>query len=114
MANEKYIDGIHRYFAVRKQVSGLAVQHVYDIQIPLVDAVDITYSIDESFDILKHALAPLGEDYVQLLDQAREERWIDFLPCAGKQGGAYSAERIALRRSLGCTFRDGSFSVLNM
>ena len=49
-----------------------AVQHVYDIQIPLVDAVDITYSINESFDILKHALAPLGEDYVQLLDQARE------------------------------------------
>lgn len=90
MANEKYIDGIHRYFAVRKQISSLAVQHVYDIQIPLVDTVDISYTIDESFDILKHALAPLGEDYVQLLDQAREERWIDFLPCAGKQGGAYS------------------------
>ncbi|EFP62107.1 oligoendopeptidase F [Erysipelotrichaceae bacterium AF15-26LB] len=90
MANEKYIDGIHRYFAVRKQVSGLDIQHVYDIQIPLVDTVDISYSIDESFDILKQALAPLGKEYIQLLEQARTERWIDFLPCAGKQGGAYS------------------------
>lgn len=90
MANEKYLDGIHRYFAVRKQVGKLDVQHVYDIQIPLVDAVDINYTIDDSFTILKHALAPLGEHYVQLLEQAKRERWIDFLPCSGKQGGAYS------------------------
>lgn len=90
MANEKYKDGIHRYFAIRKQIAQLPVQHVYDIQIPLVKSVDISYTIDESFDILKKALAPLGEEYVQLLDKAREERWIDFLPCRGKQGGAYS------------------------
>lgn len=90
MANEKYLDGIHRYFAVRKQVGKLDVQHVYDIQIPLVDAVDINYTIDDSFTILKNALAPLGEHYVQLLEQAKRERWIDFLPCPGKQGGAYS------------------------
>lgn len=90
MANEKYLDGIHRYFAVRKKVGKLDVQHVYDIQIPLVDAVDINYTIDDSFTILKNALAPLGEHYVQLLEQAKRERWIDFLPCPGKQGGAYS------------------------
>ncbi|MEG1731808.1 MAG: M3 family metallopeptidase, partial [Longicatena sp.] len=90
MANEKYIAYNHDYFAYRKQILKLDQQHVYDIQLPLVANVDITYSIDESFAILKEALAPLGEEYVSLLQTARDERWIDFLPCAGKQGGAYS------------------------
>ncbi|MEG0507172.1 MAG: oligoendopeptidase F [Longicatena sp.] len=90
MANEKYIAYNHDYFAYRKQILKLDQQHVYDIQLPLVANVDITYSIDESFAILKEALAPLGEEYVSLLQKARDERWIDFLPCAGKQGGAYS------------------------
>lgn len=90
MANEKYRDYVHEYFAVRKDILKLDVQHVYDINLPLVKDVNIHYTIDDSFDILKKALAPLGNEYVSLLDTARSERWVDFLPCAGKQGGAYS------------------------
>lgn len=90
MANEKHQKPLHDYFDYRKKVLHLTTQQVYDIQLPLVENVDISYTIDESFTILKKALAPLGDTYVSLLDKAREERWIDFLPCAGKQGGAYS------------------------
>lgn len=91
MANEKYRNYVHEYFSARREILNLDVQHVYDINLPLVKDVDIHYTIDDSFKILKEALAPLGEEYVSLLDTAREERWVDFLPCAGKQGGAYSS-----------------------
>ena len=91
MANEKYADGIHDYFAFRKQVLQLEEQHPYDIFLPLVSSIDVHYTIDECFDILDQALAPLGKEYISLLHKAREERWIDFMPCEGKIGGAYSS-----------------------
>lgn len=91
MANEKYKDGIHEYFAFRKQVLQLDEQHPYDIFLPLVSSIDVHYTIDECFAILDKALAPLGEEYISLLHKAREERWIDFMPCVGKIGGAYSS-----------------------
>lgn len=90
MSNEKYISYVHEYFQARKDILKLDVQHYYDINLPLVESVDITYTIDDSFAILEKALAPLGNEYVSLLQKAREERWIDFIPHVGKRGGAYS------------------------
>lgn len=90
MANEKYHPFVEEYFQLRKDILQLDTQHVYDINLELVEDFDIHYSIDECFDIMDQALSVLGEDYVQLLHQAKEERWIDFLPCEGKRSGAYS------------------------
>lgn len=91
MANVTYRPYLHDYFRMRKSVLGFEQQHPYDINLPLVNDVDITYSIDESFQLLKEALRPLGEDYIAMLDTARAEHWIDFKPHAGKRGGAYSS-----------------------
>lgn len=90
MSNEKYIGYVHDYFATRKKILNLDVQHFYDINLPLVEDINIKYSIDECFAILDKALAPLGKEYISLLHTAREERWIDFLPHTKKRGGAYS------------------------
>ncbi len=91
MGNETYRPYAHEYFKLRKEILGLQQQHVYDIALPLVKSVDITYTVDDCFAILKKALAPLGEDYIAMLDVAREERWIDFMPHEKKRSGAYSA-----------------------
>ena len=40
--------------------------------------------------ILKKALHVLGDDYVSVIDQAFEQRWIDFYPSKDKRTGAYS------------------------
>lgn len=91
MGNDTYRPYVHEYFQVRKDILHLDEQHVYDIFLPLVKEVDIHYTIDEAFDILKKALLPLGEDYVSMLDVARKDRWIDFLPHEKKRSGAYSS-----------------------
>ena len=90
MANEKYHSYVEDYFSLRKQLLHLDTQHVYDIQVNLVEALDVHYTIEECFSIMDQALAPLGEDYVALLHKAKNERWIDFMPCEGKRQGAYS------------------------
>lgn len=90
MANEKYHGYVEEYFQLRKEVLKLDTQHVYDIQLELVESKDIHYTIDECFSIMDQALSVLGEDYIDLLHKAKEERWIDFMPCAGKRSGAYS------------------------
>lgn len=90
MANEKYHSYAEEYFSLRKEILDLDVQHVYDIQVELVNQIDIQYSIDDCFAIMDQALAVLGEDYIALLHKARDERWIDFMPCEGKRHGAYS------------------------
>lgn len=90
MANNKYQSVLYDFFQTRKDISGLEVQHTYDINIPLVDDVDITYSADEALDIIYEALSPLGEDYGKNLRRAKSERWIDFYAHKDKRHGAYS------------------------
>ena len=91
MGNDTYRPYVHDYFATRKKVLQLDEQHVYDIFLPLVKTVNISYDIEKSFAILKQALSPLGEDYIAMLDVAKEQRWIDYLPHEKKRSGAYSS-----------------------
>lgn len=90
MANEKYIDYLHAFFAMKKRVLGIEEFHEYDIALDLEPACDVHYSIEECRSILKQALSVLGDDYVSLLDQAFTQRWIDFYPSKDKRTGAYS------------------------
>lgn len=82
---------LHKYMQLRKEITGLDEMQFYDLYQPLVKEVKLEYSIEEAKEILLKALAPLGEDYVQRLQQAFDERWIDFVDNKGKRSGAYSS-----------------------
>lgn len=90
MANEKYIAYLHEYFALKKQALGIEDFHEYDISLDMEPSCDMHYTIEECRDILKKALHVLGDDYVSVIDQAFEQRWIDFYPSKDKRTGAYS------------------------
>ncbi|MBQ8908696.1 MAG: oligoendopeptidase F [Clostridia bacterium] len=47
------------------------------------------YTYDEAIEIIKKAVAPLGEEYVGLIQRAKDERWIDVYPNKDKASGAY-------------------------
>lgn len=90
MGNEKYIHFLHAFFAMKKQVLDIEEFHVYDIALDLEPATDVRYTIDECRAILKKALGVLGDDYIEGIDRAFAERWIDFYPSKEKRTGAYS------------------------
>ena len=82
---------MHEYISLRKEAAGLSEQHMYDIYVPLVEDADIKMPFDEAYELVIEGLAPLGEDYQNLLRKARAERWIDVYENAGKRNGAYAA-----------------------
>ncbi|MDD7401045.1 MAG: oligoendopeptidase F [Eubacteriales bacterium] len=81
---------LHRYVGLRKKLLGLDEIHTYDLYVPVVDEVDLTYTMEEAQQIILKALAPLGEAYLDILKQAFSSRWIDYAENAGKRSGAYS------------------------
>lgn len=81
---------MHRYISVRKQILGYDEQHMYDIYAPLVEDAEIKLPFDEAYDLVVKGLAPLGEEYQNLLRKGKDEGWIDVCENDGKRSGAYS------------------------
>ena len=84
------LDTFHRYLRLRKRLLGLEQLHYYDLYAPLVGNVKLDYPIDEAQKHVLAAVAPLGKDYVGVMQKAMNERWIDLYPNPGKRSGAYS------------------------
>lgn len=80
---------LHRYMELRKKAMHLDELEMYDIYAPLSQA-DFRISYPEAQQLVLDGLAPLGEDYGQLLQKAFADRWIDVYENKGKSSGAYS------------------------
>ena len=82
---------LHEYISLRKEVTGLAEQHMYDVYVPLVENAEIKLPFDEAYNLVIEGLAPLGEGYQALLKKGKDEGWIDVCESEGKRSGAYSS-----------------------
>jgi len=87
----KNMDKLHRYVSLRKKLLGLDELHFYDMYTPLVPDFDKEIPADEAKKTIVEGLAPLGEDYIKVLKQGFDSRWIDMYPNVGKRSGAYSS-----------------------
>ena len=81
---------MHRYVKLRKKLLGVEELHMYDVYVPIVERPEKEYSFEEAKQIVKRGLAPLGEDYLALLQEGFDNRWIDVYENRGKRTGAYS------------------------
>ena len=81
---------LHRYFRDRKKVLGMKSMHMYDLYTPLVENAELKMDYEEAFELVKEGLAPLGENYQNLLQEAHDNGWIDVEETEGKRSGAYS------------------------
>ena len=87
---------VHRYIKDRKDILGVDELHMYDIYTPLVENADIKLDYEDAFKLVKEGLAPLGEEYGKLLQDAHDNGWIDVEETEGKRSGAYSTSVKAL------------------
>ncbi|TCT12307.1 oligopeptidase F [Natranaerovirga pectinivora] len=85
-----YLPTMHRYVDLRKRVLKLEDIHFYDLYTPMIKDVRTTISYSDAKNTVKDALMPLGQDYIDLLDIAFDNRWIDVYENKGKRSGAYS------------------------
>ena len=82
---------MHRYVRLRKRLLGVEKLHYYDLYTPIVADEDMKVTFEEGKELAKKALTPMGEDYLKILNEGFDNRWIDVYENQGKRSGAYSA-----------------------
>ena len=82
---------LQRFLELKKKMLGVDTLHYYDLYTPLVNKVEMDFTVEQGEDIIKKALEPMGENYIATLNKAFGNGWIDFLPNVGKRSGAYSS-----------------------
>lgn len=87
----KNLPTLHAYFESKRKILGYNDFYIYDQFAPVSKVKEQKYTYDDAIKIIKKAVAPLGKEYVSLIEKAKKEKWIDVMPNDGKAGGAYSA-----------------------
>ena len=86
----KNMSSIYKYMDLRRKALGLDEYHMYDIYVDLVDTKVSEIPFLEGKKMVFEALKPLGSTYLNDLNKAFDEHWIDIYPSKGKKSGAYS------------------------
>ena len=84
------LDILFKYYNLKKDVLKLDELHLYDIYTPIVENFEKKYPFEESKEIVLNALSVLGEDYIEILKQGYQDRWVDVYPTKAKRTGGYS------------------------
>ncbi|SFE07701.1 oligoendopeptidase F [Bacillus sp. OV194] len=82
---------LHRYVDIRKRALNVDELHMYDLYTPLVQDVKMEVPYEEAKNLVLESLKPMGEEYVGIVKEGLEKRWIDVHENAGKRSGAYSS-----------------------
>ncbi len=81
----------HRYWAIRRKALGVDKLYPYDVWAPLTSHKQ-TIPIAQAVDWISAGLAPLGDEYVDILRRGvLEDRWVDAYPTPGKSSAQFSA-----------------------
>jgi len=88
--NDK-LDYLHSYVDLRKKALKQDDVAMYDMYTPLVESVETKFTYEFAKDIILKALSILGDEYLEVLHKAFDERWIDVYENEGKRSGAYSS-----------------------
>ncbi|KNF09511.1 oligoendopeptidase F [Gottschalkia purinilytica] len=84
------LDLMHRYIKLRKKMLKLDELHMYDLYTPMVKDIDMKINYEEAKKIVLEGLNPLGEEYLNVVKEGYNSRWIDVYENRGKRSGAYS------------------------
>ncbi len=80
----------YNYFELKRKMLSLDKFAVYDNFAPVVSGVSKKFTYEEAIDLIKEAVSVLGQDYVELVERAKNERWVDVYPNKNKDSGAFS------------------------
>lgn len=84
------LPSLHEYVNEKKRLSGYKKFYMYDMYAPTVPDAELKLDYEKAYDLVIEGLSPLGEEYLSLLQKAREERWLSVYETDGKRSGAYS------------------------
>ena len=80
---------MRKYAKLLQKEHGLDKMTFADLKISLDPTYEPKITIEESKKYIKDALGVMGEEYLEMVDRAYDERWIDFAQNKGKSTGAF-------------------------
>jgi len=86
---EKFATVMQKYITHLKEKNDLDKVTYADLKIDVDPEFKQDITIEETRDLVKEALAPFGQDYVDLMLSSYDERWVDFARNVGKRSGAF-------------------------
>ena len=84
------VSTLHRWAEIKRKALKLDKIHPYDTYVTLFPVVPKKYTFEEGMVIVKEALKPLGKEYLDALETAFNNRWVDVYETKAKRSGAYS------------------------
>ncbi len=78
-----------KYYELRKKALGVEELTFYDVNVSICNDIDKKFTFEEAKTIVLEALKPLGDEYVNVVKQAFNDRWIDVYPTKDKKSGGY-------------------------
>ncbi|MCF0112044.1 MAG: oligoendopeptidase F [Erysipelotrichaceae bacterium] len=82
---------MRKYAKLLQRVHKLDKMTFADLKLPLDPDYVPPVTIEQSKEYIKNGLAVMGEDYVEMIERAYAERWVDFAQNQGKSTGGFCA-----------------------
>lgn len=86
---EKFAPVMRKYMTHLKEQNGLDKITYADLKIDVDPDFKQNVTVEETKDLVQGALAPMGEEYVEMMMRSYDERWTDFARNIGKRSGAF-------------------------
>ena len=90
-AVHKNLPALHKYVTLRKKLLNLDELHFWDLYTPMIKNFEMTFTYEEACELMYKALEPMGEEYLAIVREGINNRWVDVYENTGKRSGAYSA-----------------------
>ena len=97
---------MQKFAKLLKDQMGLEKLGFHDLKAPLDTSFNPSATYDEAKDIVLKSLAVMGDDYVEIMNKAFDERWIDYADNVGKSSGAFCASPYASHPFVLVTFQN--------
>ena len=92
LITEKLAPHMRKYARLLKRIHKLDKMTFADLKIAVDPDYDPRVTIEESKKYIVDGLSILGEDYVAMVKEAYEKRWVDFAKNQGKSTGGFCAD----------------------
>lgn len=86
---EKLAPHMRKYAKLLQRIHKIDEMTFADLKIAVDPDYEPEISVEDSKKYIQDALAVLGEDYLEMIRKAYDERWIDFVQNKGKSTGAF-------------------------
>lgn len=87
----EHIDIVEKFYEIKRRALKLDKIAIYDSFASICPNLDLKFTYDEAIELVKKAVAPMGQEYVDLIQRAKDERWIDVYPNENKDSGAFES-----------------------